>query len=273
MERSTWTPPSPGPGAPLLLVVEDDPDAQQVATAMLHMIGYRTRVVGDGHQAIVALQRELPPTILLDLHMPGLDGLAFLDTARREVDGFDGVPVIATSAVYRDEEALLGPLERRKVRTFVSKPFSLSRLREGLSDVIETTPPMPLGPASAPAPAPVVEAEPEPVEERFECYIGAAAFFGKEVASVTITSLGPTSFRMETLAATFDVGAEIRVRGHVDVPGRSTEGLLDLRLRDEVARRTTEGGRIVFEMSVTEIVPLEGYAGLLSAFARRKKGN
>ena len=278
MERSSWSPPSPGPGAPLLLVVEDDPDAQQVATAMLHMIGYQTRVVGDGHQAIAALQRELPAAVLLDLHMPGLDGLAFLDTARREVAGFKDIPVIATSAVYRDEEALIGPLERRRVLAFVAKPFSLARLKDGLKSVIQTAPPMPL---QAEPVEPVEETseelaaetmEQEPSEERFECYIGAAAFFGREVGSVTITEIGPSGFKMETSSAGFNVGDELRVRGHVDIPGRSSDGLLDLRLKAEVAWRMRERGKVILGMDLTEIQPAEGFATLLSALSKQQKG-
>ena len=242
---------------------------------MLHMIGYRTRVVGDGHQAISALKRELPSAVLLDLHMPGLDGLAFLDTARREVDGFDGVPVIATSAVYRDEAALIKPLERRKVLAFVRKPFSLARLKAGLSDVIAAAPPMPLRSEPEPEePGPeseAVEEKQKPAEEWFSCHIGAAAFFGKEVASVTIIEIGPSGFEMMTSSTGFEVGDELRVRGHVDVPGRSADGLLDLRLKADVARRKAEADRVVLGMNLTEIHPMEGYAGLLAAFAKRQK--
>ena len=116
-----------------------------------------------------------------------------------------------------------------------------------------------------------MEPEPEPGEERFPCYIGAAAFFGKEVASVTVTELGPTGFKMVTHSASFDLGDELRVRGHVDVPGRSTDGLLDLRLRAEVAWRRAKDGKVTLGMDLTEIKPIEGYAGLLAALAKRAR--
>lgn len=116
----------------LVLVVEDDADAQQVAASMLRLLGYRVEVASNGREALVQLGVVQPDIILLDLHMPELDGLAFLDTATRDVPEFDPLTVIATSGVYRNPTSISRPLRRRGVKHFVGKPFSVRRLREAL---------------------------------------------------------------------------------------------------------------------------------------------
>ncbi|MCP4867746.1 MAG: response regulator [Proteobacteria bacterium] len=142
-----WVPPRPDAKAPVILVVEDDPDARQVAVSMLHMVGYRTLTARDGNEALSVLKTQRPAAILLDLHMPGLDGIGFLDIARRELDYDEELPIIATSGVYRDEAAIERPLRRRRVVTFVHKPFTLGQLKAGLAQakVLELFPPLPSG--------------------------------------------------------------------------------------------------------------------------------
>ncbi len=152
----------PDEGSPggLVLVVEDDADAQQVAESMLAMLGYRTRLASNGRRALQLLGEFRPDIILLDLHMPELDGLAFLDTARRELPHFDSLRIIATSGVYQNQTSISRPLERRGVRHFVGKPFSLQRLEaalnkaladEGNDDDLIELPPVEEPPPTAPA--------------------------------------------------------------------------------------------------------------------------
>ena len=136
----------PSPFAPLVLVVDDDEDARAVARGMLHLIGYRTRLARDGHEALRHLRAERPAALLLDLHMPGLDGFAFLDRARREIADFETMPVFVASGVYKDVARVQRPLLQRKVWAFVRKPFTVGRLREGLRDFLELVPPHPANP-------------------------------------------------------------------------------------------------------------------------------
>ncbi|HZY18043.1 MAG TPA: response regulator [Ramlibacter sp.] len=62
------------PGAPSVLVVDDNHDAADSLAYMLEMMGARTRVVYGGPDAVAAVEAEPPALVLLDIGMPGMDG-------------------------------------------------------------------------------------------------------------------------------------------------------------------------------------------------------
>lgn len=82
-----------------IMVVDDEPDALRLYWRMLASSGrgYRMMRANDGQQALALLRHEQPDVILLDLTMPGMDGLAFL-AARADIPAQQEIPVMLMSA-------------------------------------------------------------------------------------------------------------------------------------------------------------------------------
>jgi len=126
---------APGSDAPMAMVIEDDPDAAEVATGMLQMLGFRVRICPDAHDALFALSGTSPDLILLDICLPEMDGVNLLKVARRVKEARD-VPVIAASAIYPRGGPIQRALEDLGVRAYLNKPFTLSGLKQALDQVM-----------------------------------------------------------------------------------------------------------------------------------------
>jgi CheY-like chemotaxis protein len=151
--------PNPGLDAPLALVIEDDESAADIASAMLRVLGYRTRIAEDGHAALYALSEQPPDLILLDIHLPEMDGVTLLRVARR-VSETQYTPVVACSAVYPPNGSVAKVLKELGAERYLSKPFNLAGLREAVTFVHpgspagkESAPKSNARPAAAPSPS------------------------------------------------------------------------------------------------------------------------
>src|SRR5262249_61329546 len=69
-----------------VLVVDDEPTIGEVVPAYLERAGYETRVAADGHAALAAVAERSPDLIVLDLMLPGLDGLEVMRRVRERRD-------------------------------------------------------------------------------------------------------------------------------------------------------------------------------------------
>ncbi|MBV9357275.1 MAG: response regulator [Chloroflexi bacterium] len=101
-----------------VLVVDDDRDIQSVLREALEQAGHQVSGATNGLDALDAVRADPPDAVLLDVAMPGLDGLEFVD-AWRSVDPRARTPVIVISAApdLSPSFADLG------VREHVTKPF------------------------------------------------------------------------------------------------------------------------------------------------------
>jgi len=101
-----------------VLVVEDDAKIAQLLLDYLRNDGYAARAVHDGHAALREIEREPPAVVLLDLMLPGLDGIGVCRAVRR----FSDVPILMLTARVDEVDRLLG-LDTG-ADDYVCKPFS-----------------------------------------------------------------------------------------------------------------------------------------------------
>jgi len=85
----------PTTGAPLVLVVEDEPAIADLVRTHLARDGFGVEVVGDGEAALRALGTRRPAAVVLDLDLPGLDGT---QVCRRMRETGDATPVVFVTA-------------------------------------------------------------------------------------------------------------------------------------------------------------------------------
>jgi DNA-binding response OmpR family regulator len=101
-----------------VLVVDDEPVVRDVVVRYLEREGYRTLEAADGNGARALLQSEGPNLVVLDLMLPGVDGLALCRWIRARSD----VPVIMVTARGEETDRIVG-LELG-ADDYVTKPFS-----------------------------------------------------------------------------------------------------------------------------------------------------
>lgn len=113
-----------------VLVVEDNHLNQIVAEGMLRLLGYSCRCVSDGLEALEVLQTDEHPIVLMDVHMPLLDGYEATRRIRAELPAERQPYIIALSASVLPEDARL--CRDAGMNDFVPKPISKLSLRAAL---------------------------------------------------------------------------------------------------------------------------------------------
>ena len=87
-----------------VLVVEDDPKIARLLVDYLHAEGLQAQSVADGLQAVQEVRQAVPAAIILDLMLPGLDGIGVC----RAVREFCDVPIVMLTARIDELDRLLG---------------------------------------------------------------------------------------------------------------------------------------------------------------------
>lgn len=111
-----------------VLVVEDEEVLSEVFRDFLTELGHQAVIVRSAEAALGTLQSERPDAIILDIHLPGMSGLDFMQLRPiRE----SGLPIVAVSGIVTESQAReclrLGALD------FVGKPVPLERLQDVLT--------------------------------------------------------------------------------------------------------------------------------------------
>jgi CheY-like chemotaxis protein/nitrogen-specific signal transduction histidine kinase len=116
-----------------ILLAEDNPVNQKLAVKLLEKQGHTVTVAGDGRRAVEAFQGGLFDLILMDVHMPEMDGLEATRQIRQMEAGRTRTPIIALTALAMtgDREICLAA----GMDGFVAKPIRLNELRDEMNAV------------------------------------------------------------------------------------------------------------------------------------------
>jgi two-component system alkaline phosphatase synthesis response regulator PhoP len=106
----------------MILVIDDEPRIVKVAQDYLERGGFRVVTAADGTTALAVARHERPDLVVLDLNLPGTDGLDVCRALRRESD----VPIIMLTARVEETDRLIGL--KLDADDYITKPFSLREL-------------------------------------------------------------------------------------------------------------------------------------------------
>lgn len=113
-----------------ILIIEDEPDIQELLCAYLQDAGYGTAAAGDGVAALELFQSRPFDLVLLDLMLPKIDGFGVCELIRRQSQ----VPILMLTALDGEGEQLRG--FRLNIDDYVTKPFSMPVLLEKIRVIL-----------------------------------------------------------------------------------------------------------------------------------------
>jgi two-component system, OmpR family, alkaline phosphatase synthesis response regulator PhoP len=109
----------------MILIIEDDPDIAELVAHYLQRAGYETATVASGTDAVAHVRRESPELVLLDIMLPGQNGLEICRAMRAD-PGTAAIPIIMVTA-RGDETDRVSGLELG-ADDYITKPFSPKEL-------------------------------------------------------------------------------------------------------------------------------------------------
>ena len=113
-----------------ILIVEDEPDIQELLRAYLEDAGYGTAAAGDGVEAMALFDAQPFDLVLLDLMLPKIDGFGVCELIRRQSQ----VPILMLTALEGEEQQLRG--FGMDIDDYVTKPFSMPVLLEKIRVIL-----------------------------------------------------------------------------------------------------------------------------------------
>lgn len=109
----------------LIYIIEDEQHIQQLIKYNLETLGFKASVFGDGESALISCETERPDLFILDIMLPGMDGLDVCRTLRSNPK-MKSIPIIILTAKGEEFDRVLG-LELG-ADDYITKPFSVREL-------------------------------------------------------------------------------------------------------------------------------------------------
>ncbi len=145
-----------------ILIVDDEPDMRLAVRNVLKLRGYEITEAGDGPAAIALAKENRPDLVLLDMRLPGMDGMEVL-SALKKVD--DTVPVVMITGYGHIQSAV--DVMKLGASEYLQKPFENAQLVETVRRFVpgpSARRPMPQARREEPLPAPEAMPEARPAE-------------------------------------------------------------------------------------------------------------
>lgn len=119
--------------APVILIVEDNPRNLKLVRDVLNHVGYRTLEAGTAEEGLALAHAEHPALVLMDVQLPGMDGLEALARLRADRETAD-IPVAAITAFAMEQD-------RRRFRSagfdgYLEKPLDVRALPGHVAELL-----------------------------------------------------------------------------------------------------------------------------------------
>lgn len=123
--------------APLVLAADDDELILVLVRASLEEAGYAVVTVRSGEAALAVLERERPHALVVDMHMPGLDGsqIAARVREREREQGQEPMPILVLTGTARDTEVI--DCLAAGADDYLAKPFDPPELAARVALLLE----------------------------------------------------------------------------------------------------------------------------------------
>jgi len=117
-----------------ILVVDDEENIRTFLAKSLESKGYQVISASDGVEGWKVLESERPDLVILDVRMPGMDGIEFLEKIRGDTE-FKKIPVIMLTAESSDMSIISGL--SMGADHYITKPFTISSVLTGIKMMFE----------------------------------------------------------------------------------------------------------------------------------------
>ncbi|HEX4325989.1 MAG TPA: ATP-binding protein, partial [Burkholderiales bacterium] len=121
------------PGTRVVLA-EDDPVSQKLMNLILGKLGLEVHIAADGRRAVELVKEVKPDLVLMDMHMPEMDGLEAIRILREDPAAPHPPMVILSANVFSDQQS--GDLARQGVAEFLTKPVNRVQLQAVLARLL-----------------------------------------------------------------------------------------------------------------------------------------
>lgn len=117
-----------------ILVVDDEPNNQRILTYTHNKAGYESTAIADGENTLQWLRSNIPDLAILDVSMPGMDGITLLKHIRA-MPQYARLPVIILTGSGDDDERIRA--EAFGIQAFLTKPASSKTVLEVVGSLLK----------------------------------------------------------------------------------------------------------------------------------------